>query len=215
MTRTCRRCNNSSTETPFVSGRNECKRCRADRQKVANKKLYNKYKETNTNRTSYPITKCCGRCGDSKSSGAFQLCCRTKDGLSPYCSTCTHDIKSPAYRRYYRRHQGTIRAKARTKASRTKHTAQHKYNRYKSDSKRRQREFTLTYEQFNTIISQNCYYCGSNSSIGIDRCNSKLGYIINNCVPCCTVCNIMKGKMTKLDFIEQAKRISKHANNVV
>lgn len=56
---------------------------------------------------------------------------------------------------------------------------------------------------------------------GIDRLNSKIGYNINNCVPCCTKCNIMKNAYTENDFLLQIKKIyefkilnTKELNNI-
>lgn len=43
---------------------------------------------------------------------------------------------------------------------------------------------------------------------GIDRVDNSVGYTIENCVPCCTSCNFMKGKMTKDDFIEKVSQIA-------
>ena len=42
---------------------------------------------------------------------------------------------------------------------------------------------------------------------GIDRVNNDLGYNINNCVPCCTECNIMKSVLTLEQFLSHIKRI--------
>lgn len=71
---------------------------------------------------------------------------------------------------------------------------ENKYNYYKKNAKRRNYSFELSKEQFYNLISQPCYYCGENlqSSRGIDRVDSKKGYFLENCVPCCEVCNRMK-----------------------
>jgi hypothetical protein len=45
--------------------------------------------------------------------------------------------------------------------------------------------------------------------IGIDRINNEVGYSIKNSVPCCGVCNYMKRKFSKEEFINQAIKISK------
>src|SRR5258708_34992132 len=73
-----------------------------------------------------------------------------------------------------------------------------KYDAYIRSAKKRNLIFELSLEEFIQITSQNCYYCGrlpeqitktSSSSIyisnGIDRKNNQLGYILNNCLPCC------------------------------
>jgi len=98
------------------------------------------------------------------------------------------------------------------------------YSNYKVDSKRNGREFTLTFEVFLKIVNKNCYYCGSNpvNKIynktknrfavinGIDRVDSSKGYIKNNIVPCCSMCNMMKNKYPAKVFIKQVKKIATH-----
>lgn len=78
---------------------------------------------------------------------------------------------------------------------------------YVKKSKRKNREFTLSPEEFIEIILSNCFYCGrlpsnnlykgkerrSFNYSGIDRVNNDLGYIKSNCVPCCSSCNSAKG----------------------
>lgn len=81
---------------------------------------------------------------------------------------------------------------------------------YKDHAVQRGLDFNLTDEEFDSLIFSKCYYCGSeptssnyvNNRInrtkeefkvtGIDRINSDLGYTIDNCVPCCKICNKMK-----------------------
>ncbi len=81
------------------------------------------------------------------------------------------------------------------------------FDRYKYQAKYRNYEFSLGIEQFKNITSQNCEYCNINPIQrskskkgksyfynGIDRKNNDLGYTINNCVPCCKICNDIKGQ---------------------
>jgi len=42
---------------------------------------------------------------------------------------------------------------------------------------------------------------------GIDRLDSTIGYNENNCVPCCTKCNIMKNIYSENNFLSQIKKI--------
>lgn len=92
------------------------------------------------------------------------------------------------------------------------------YNEYLSKAKKKNLEFSLTLEIFKRYIFQNCYYCNEKPSRicrhhieipinGIDRLNSELGYIIDNCVTCCTMCNRMKNIYSKVDFLNQIEKI--------
>lgn len=82
----------------------------------------------------------------------------------------------------------------------------------------------LTYKEFLEFTSiTNCYYCDElikwneyshingkfiSTSYFLDRKNNNLGYIKDNCVVCCTICNKFKGSMNHDDFINLCNRIA-------
>jgi hypothetical protein len=69
--------------------------------------------------------------------------------------------------------------------------------------------FDLTVRQFASLIGRECVYCGLKSNFnGIDRVDSKIGYIIENCVPCCGTCNVMKMAQSVDEFIQRCRRIT-------
>lgn len=96
------------------------------------------------------------------------------------------------------------------------------YNQILKAALKRKHVFNLSKEFVKNIIIKNCYYCGikpyqkvqahrSKSCLiynGIDRINNKIGYIEENCVPCCGVCNKMKLALPVEIFIEKCKLIS-------
>lgn len=102
----------------------------------------------------------------------------------------------------------------------------YKYLTCKSGAKSRGLHFNLSKEQFKYIIVKDCYYCGNKGEMhhvkrsvnglfisnGIDRVDSDRGYELNNCVPCCKKCNIMKSDLKKNDFIEHIIKIYKFNN---
>jgi len=71
-------------------------------------------------------------------------------------------------------------------------------------------EFSLSIEEFNAICSSRCVYCGSGNKIGIDRKDSSIGYVIDNCQPACSTCNMMKYTSDEDSFLQQIIRIYKH-----
>jgi hypothetical protein len=95
------------------------------------------------------------------------------------------------------------------------------------NAKNRNHSFNLTFEQFNDIISQNCHYCGAEPKLasketilhrgdcfqppirynGIDRLDPNIGYEVENCVPCCSICNYMKHVQTKEFFLRHIEKI--------
>ena len=96
---------------------------------------------------------------------------------------------------------------------------------YSNHSKRKMLEFHLSRDIFRQLLQSNCFYCNcppSNKSIrsnrshgayiynGIDRVDNNLGYTIDNCVPCCSMCNRMKSVFSQKDFLEKVKDIYLH-----
>lgn len=93
------------------------------------------------------------------------------------------------------------------------------YANYRAAASRRLLCFELSQENFSALIKQNCHYCRSlpiskenradvkkgafKETIpinGVDRVNSDIGYILSNCVPCCSICNRAKASMSYADF---------------
>jgi hypothetical protein len=81
--------------------------------------------------------------------------------------------------------------------------------------------YTLTDDEFASIVEKNCFYCGvtpsyrekvslqGNLSVnGIDRLDSTKGYIRENCVPCCKTCNFAKRRMSYAEFSSYLDRVS-------
>ena len=80
-----------------------------------------------------------------------------------------------------------------------------RYIRFLAEAKRREKEVSISLEQYLSIISDNCcFYCTANlpeTGSGLDRLDHKLGYVSLNVVPCCRVCNETKGKLESAGFI--------------
>lgn len=80
-------------------------------------------------------------------------------------------------------------------------TISFRYSQLKSKSKKRELLFDLTVEEFETLVSKPCFYCENKLSIkvtsgcGLDRLDSKLGYVADNCVSCCAFCNCVKNDL--------------------
>lgn len=92
---------------------------------------------------------------------------------------------------------------------------------YKDRAKKYELEFSLTKEEFKTLTQRNCFYCNKLPSNnygskynngryiynGLDRIDNKLGYTLQNSVPCCKICNIAKHNLTLNDFLKHIKAI--------
>jgi len=72
--------------------------------------------------------------------------------------------------------------------------------------------FELTLEFFKKNLKKPCYYCGQTKTdaflMGIDRIDSNKFYTEDNCVPCCTKCNLSKFNYSTKDFINHAIKIA-------
>lgn len=100
---------------------------------------------------------------------------------------------------------------------------------YKWAATKRSLSFSLSAEEFRTLTSGNCYYCGIEpvrmvrprkvtggtdwgdyKYNGVDRKDNSKGYDLNNCVSCCKTCNIAKSDMTFDEFIDYLFRITEN-----
>lgn len=107
------------------------------------------------------------------------------------------------------------------------------YGRIKHAAELKNRIFCLTKEQVKVLIDKPCYYCGAKGNNvfkasskygktpithkgkvymynGIDRVDSSVGYIVDNCVPCCSVCNTAKLNASVEDFKNYITRVYKY-----
>jgi len=95
------------------------------------------------------------------------------------------------------------------------------YRSYTWNAERRDIEFALTEDQFRELTKMSCCYCGCEPRAvsksgrseyvynGIDRADNDKGYTVDNCVPCCTQCNKMKGNLTVVEFLSLVGKIYK------
>ena len=98
---------------------------------------------------------------------------------------------------------------------------------YKEGARSRGFNWEISDEEFYDIISKPCLYCCSEPKTiqslkryikvkesinvnGVDRLDSNLGYTIENCVPCCSMCNRMKMNYTLNDFVNHVYKISNY-----
>lgn len=85
----------------------------------------------------------------------------------------------------------------------------------RSKAKRRGKSWELTSVEAYKLVISTCVYCGHTpnwpeSRVGIDRVDSNKGYVIENCVPCCSRCNSSKNDMTNDEFKEHVKKMYNH-----
>ena len=84
------------------------------------------------------------------------------------------------------------------------------YSKYKSRAKKSNLEFSITIEEFSSLIKRDCIYCGAKPQNeckkrykdandieynGVDRINNNKGYTSDNSAPCCAQCNKSKSNL--------------------
>jgi hypothetical protein len=94
------------------------------------------------------------------------------------------------------------------------------YSTYKCSATKREKEFSISKNQFEELTGNDCYICGKKNSNfhknGIDRVDNNIGYIYDNCRACCGDCNFMKGCSSCDTFIDKCKQIyEKHKDTKI
>jgi len=84
------------------------------------------------------------------------------------------------------------------------------YSNYKRNAEYKNLDFNVSFEEYSIIVTKECHYCGvvqEKGFNGIDRKDQSVGYIVDNCVSCCKMCNYMKGSTCEEVFIKRAEHI--------
>lgn len=186
------------------------------------------YMVTIINNNSYHVQmKYCPKCQTEKPTSEFYKRKQSKDGLRSYCKLCenlanrkreseysdtrkkyreTENYKE-IKRKYYKNNKQKVLDSNKAWAQSQKG----KYFSYKRSAEQRDILWELTESEFLNFWDKSCFYCGDSiKTIGIDRIDSTLSYTLDNCVPCCSVCNKMKLNLTQDKFILQIRKIFKN-----
>jgi hypothetical protein len=89
---------------------------------------------------------------------------------------------------------------------------------YIKSAQRRGHIFDLSFDTFYKLTQQNCHYCGETpedktyehwtfKANGIDRVDNNVGYLEDNCVSCCTHCNMAKRDLNVDEFFKWIKSV--------
>lgn len=102
---------------------------------------------------------------------------------------------------------------------------------YKDGARVRKLEFSLKDELFRKLTSRDCHYCGKPPAMvspqlskksrvipyihnGVDRVDNNQGYVEDNCVSCCKLCNFMKCHFSVEEFLHHVQGIADHQGKV-
>lgn len=92
------------------------------------------------------------------------------------------------------------------------------YNMYKDHCAiRRNLDWELSLDYFSDVVQKNCIYCNSLPKTitkvsklkrnGIDRIDSSKGYVLDNCVSCCKICNHAKNNLSTKQFLDWIQQV--------
>lgn len=105
-------------------------------------------------------------------------------------------------REYYRKNRASQLAQKRKPNIR--------YSTLKSNARFRGLSVGITFDEYLPISMKPCHYCGKSSvgaaGHGLDRMDSSIGYEINNILPCCGSCNLIKNNSLSVAEMEAAMR---------
>jgi hypothetical protein len=81
------------------------------------------------------------------------------------------------------------------------------------------KNFKLSSEEYYALRNGDCAYCHrettSSHMNGIDRINSNVGYVKENCTTCCHDCNMLKLISSPEEFIAHAIKVAQHLQPII
>lgn len=164
-------------------------------------------------------TKKCKICSIEKTCDSFHKMKKGLHGVRTVCIECRKEEKreymSRDYvieknKKYYQDNKEVIRERT----NKHRKTLNGQYHEYKKSAKKRNIQFELTQTECEPFFNSSCHYCGDiYEGLGMDRLNNKIGYSLNNIVPSCYRCNIMKHTSSKDEFIKQIEKILENLKN--
>lgn len=99
------------------------------------------------------------------------------------------------------------------------------FRSYKAGAARRGYTWAISFDDFLRLTSSPCHYCGELWSVetgrntkingtykrnGIDRQDNNIGYVLDNCVPCCWPCNGLKKAQDETEWLSEVIQTAAH-----
>ena len=183
--------------TPVEEGKSSCTKC-LEKERTTSTSRRNERIKQNTMLSIYDTTnkRICVKCNKE-----FDFFKTTKGTESQKCRSCFETQLKVELSREPRKRNYKAEMFANMKSQ---------YTMYFKSSLKRNKEFLINFEDFCEIITKPCHYCNDiieGETNGIDRLNNDIDYTLENCVPCCEICNRMKHFYHPTFFVEKARII--------
>ena len=141
------------------------------------------------------------------------LVCKRLSGLRFYKNHREDELKERKVY-YYKHHEKCLesrrqygqnhREEARQYSEEYRKTITGRFSILLNSAQVRKIEVLISLEEYTQIVSSGmCRYCSKSlpkAGSGVDRTDSTIGYVANNCVSCCSACNKIKGCLEMAGF---------------
>ncbi len=159
--------------------------------------------------------KTCTKCQRELPLDRFSVGKHYRGGRRSWCKDC---YKVYGHTRYVAMEtDARERFSSRTKTWRNSNPIKHRLSMYKAKCKRVRMEYSIPDRLFEDLVTDNCYYCHAEPKPlnGIDRVDNSKGYLEDNVVSCCEMCNLAKRDCTRQQFESWAQRVAEVSRMVV
>ena len=154
---------------------------------------------------SYTCVPCCTQCNMSKGGLKYKEYIEICKNVASFQATNLANSQFIPYRRCARNKQtGTMKAVYYMQSM-----CYEKY-RYHASKTRRNLEFTITQDDYDSIVSKGCAYCGLQKKlfIGLDQIDAGKGYTVENLNAACVSCNFVKRNSSMDAFLQKCKDVA-------
>lgn len=128
---------------------------------------------------------------------------KTSDGLEGRCKPCR--------KRYAQEYKKNFPVSYAERYLRSRNKPRTQYLQYHKNARAKNLQFELEESDFQNWHKMPCYYCGDiPDKVGVGRKNNLLGYVSENCVPCCSTCNFAKLTQSETQFLAHCEKITNY-----
>lgn len=151
-----------------------------------------------------------------------------KPNFHRYCKPCRKETRKDGYKyKTLEQKKSDIQRSAEFQANTLSGRAIVMLKSYRTTDRKKNREFNLTKQWLiDNIIDKPCFYCEDTYRTGCERLDNEKGHTVENCVPCCSVCNSVRSdiftilemkelglKIKELKLKREIRKISGHSKN--